>query len=286
MLRYFFYISGAAVAVILPLFLVIFAALIVQRSILGEESQWWRRAISLVITSTLFLLVVYTAWAFISHNNQDIGRVISIYIYMALYLIAMFVSYMLLSFIIKFSPNLKHYTIILVLGAKIEDEGTLSYSLQSRLDKAVAVYAEQVTDQESVKILVTGGNVRHEGRSEADQMGQYLVKKGIPIEDILFEPRARNTDENFYFAQKIAQEQQADHEVVVITNTFHLIRAHYFAWQNGMKVDFKGAHSTLFSWPYSVVREYLAFLLVTKEINYVCLVFLTLHGIGQAFNIY
>lgn len=286
MLRYFFYISGALVAVVLPLFLIVFAALIIQRSILGKESKWWRQGISLVMTSTLLLLVFYTAWAFIGRDNQAIAHVISIYIYMALYLIAMFVSYMILSFIIKYSPTSKYYAIIMVLGAKIEEEGALSFSLQSRLDKAVAVYKQQVTEDQAVKILVTGGNLQAEGPSEAEEMGQYLIEKDIPVEDILFESKARNTDENFYFAQPIVKQQQAGRQVLVITNTFHLIRAHYFAWLNGMKVDLQGAHSSLFSWPYSVAREYLAFLLVTKEINYVCLVFLTLHGLSQAFNIY
>lgn len=286
MLRYFFYISGALVAVVLPLFLIVFAALIIQRSILGKESKWWRQGISLVMTSTLLLLVFYTAWAFIGRDNQAIAHVISIYIYMALYLIAMFVSYMILSFIIKYSPTSKYYAIIMVLGAKIEEEGALSFSLQSRLDKAVAVYKQQVTEDQAVKILVTGGNLQAEGPSEAEEMGQYLIEKDIPVEDILFESKARNTDENFYFAQPIVKQQQAGRQVLVITNTFHLIRAHYFAWLNGMKVDLQGAHSSLFSWPYSVVREYLAFLLVTKEINYACLVFLTLHGLSQAFNIY
>lgn len=286
MLRYFFYISGALVAAVLPIFLIVFSLLLIQRQVFNKQATQFQRWISLLMTGSMLGLVLYTFWVFISRDNWEIARIISVYIYMALYMIALFASYILLNLMIKIWPINKTYSAIIVLGAKIEEDDQLSFTLQARLNQAIKLYVKQSQKTQPPKMIVTGGNGNGEGTSEAVQMGRYLEANGISATDIILESQAHNTEENFYYAGLIAEERQVDQHMLVVTNTFHLVRAYYFAWLNGLKLDFIGARSSLFSWPYSVMREYLAFLLLTKEINYICMVLLTVYGFLQAFNIY
>lgn len=283
MIRYFFYISGAFMTAIIPFFLLLFAALVLQRTLRDRQEHYLRKLFGFLMVGTVLAFTLYTVWIIWLYGPLAIMRFMSIYVYIAMYLIATFISYVLVNLSLKYWPKQKHHSEIIVLGVRIDDEGVLSSTLRSRLQLAVESYLENRSQNIMSKIIVTGGSYDPEVPTEAEEMGGFLLAQGIPAEDIILESRALNTHENFYFSKSLLNSEQS---VLVVTSSFHLIRAYYFAWQNGVSIDLKGAPSSLFSWGYNLVREYLAFLILTKEINFICMLSLSVYSIFQLFQIY
>lgn len=283
MIRYFFYISGAFMTAIIPFFLLVFAALVLKKTLSNQREHILRKLFGLLMVATVMGFTIYTIWIVWHHGYPAMMRFMSIYIYIAMYLIATFISYVVLNFGLKYWPKHKHHLEIMVLGSRIDDEGVLSSTLRSRLQVAVESYLENRSQNIPSKIIVTGGSYDPQMPTEAEEMGGFLLAQGIPAEDIILESRALNTDENFYFSKSLLTNQEA---VLVVTSSFHLIRAYYFAWQNGLTIQLKGSSSSLFSWGYNVVREYLAFLILTKEINFICMTSLSIYSVFQLFQIY
>lgn len=79
------------------------------------------------------------------------------------------------------------------------------------------------------KILVTGG-IGHlsldRSTPEAFKMRNYLLDLGIPKQDILLEPRSRNTYENIKYSLELIKERYAfsDTKIALITSDFHMKR--------------------------------------------------------------
>lgn len=283
MIRYFFYISGAFMTVIIPFFLLLFALLVLQKTRKDQERYSLRKVVDFVMAGTVLAFTAYTVWMVLYQGYPAILRFMSIYVYISMYLIATFISYILLNTSLKYWPRKQHHSEIIVLGARIEDQGVLSSTLRLRLQLAVESYLENRSQNIPSKIIVTGGSYDPDMPTEAEAMSGFLQAQGIPIADIILENSALNTDENFYFSKPLLKNQQA---ALVVTSSFHLLRASYFAWNNGVAIELKGAPSSLFYWLYNLVREYLAFLILTKEINFICMVSLGAYSIFQLFQIY
>lgn len=76
-----------------------------------------------------------------------------------------------------------------VLGNKINQDGSLSERLKARLDQSIKLYhADRVK-----KILVSGG-LGKEGYWEGNKMGEYLQKNHIPQENIIVDNYGNNTE--------------------------------------------------------------------------------------------
>lgn len=115
-----------------------------------------------------------------------------------------------------------HFDAYLVLGAAPTKEGTLSRMMKSRVEEAVSQY------QFCRRPIVFTGGIPYSTQSEASIMAVYAAEKGIPKEHILLEEKARNTFENFKYSIPILTKHDFT-RICIITNTFHLRRAMFFA---------------------------------------------------------
>jgi len=79
------------------------------------------------------------------------------------------------------------------------------------------------------KIIISGGEgsflTNKHTTSENDGIRQYLIYSGVPAEDIIQEPMARNTRDNAAYTAKILKQQLGTNKCVVITSAFHTPRA-------------------------------------------------------------
>jgi len=104
---------------------------------------------------------------------------------------------------------------ILVLGAAVRGD-TPSKMLQDRLDVAIALYKEGVSD----KLLLSGDN----GKvyyNEVVVMQKYVLEAGIPAEDVFLDYAGFSTYESMYRARDVFLVESA----VVVTQKYHLYRA-------------------------------------------------------------
>ena len=110
--------------------------------------------------------------------------------------------------------------VFVLLGNRMNDDGTLSEKMKLRLSLCVKYYNENKPD----KIIVSGGIANPiAGVAEADKMQEYLLNAGIPQEVIIKEDKSLTTKQNAEFSCPKAKELGAD-VMVLCTSKEHMYR--------------------------------------------------------------
>ena len=109
---------------------------------------------------------------------------------------------------------------IIVLGARVYEDGTPCTVLRDRLDTGIDLYRAGVSD----RLLLSGdhGKVDYD---EVTAMKAYAMEQGVPEKDIFLDHAGFSTYETMYRAATIFGAQSC----VVVTQRYHLSRAVYLA---------------------------------------------------------
>ena len=167
---------------------------------------------------------------------------------MALILIVLMISAANVRFI---SANNQGSTVI-VLGAKINEDRP-SLILQRRLQAALA-YAQENPDSQ---IIVTGGQGEGETYTESSVMKKWLMDNGLEAGRILEENQARNTGENLKYSLQLLRQNGLSEKVVIVTDSFHQLRASILAKQLGIEqIEAVNSDTPLSLIPMYTVREW------------------------------
>lgn len=129
---------------------------------------------------------------------------------------------------------------VIVLGAGVNGEQP-SLTLQTRIDMA----AEYMALHPDVPVVLSGGQGSGESITEAECMRRQLWTNSEKWNGrYLLEEKSTSTAENFAFSKEILLQNGIDPETAVIgvvTNDFHLYRAHVIAERQGMEIVGVGA---------------------------------------------
>ena len=134
---------------------------------------------------------------------------------------------------IKNTNEVKDIDTIIVLGAKVYDDGRLSSMLKDRLDKTIEVYNEL-----DIKTVVVSGDSEHKDYDETTKMKEYLINNGIPEEDILVDIYGLSTYDSIYRLKNVYDINKS----IIITQKYHLYRSLYIA--NSLGIDAYGIPSS------------------------------------------
>ncbi|MDR3215178.1 MAG: YdcF family protein [Bacilli bacterium] len=176
-------------------------------------------------------------------------------------LVILFLIYIIPMFLVLVHTNDRineELDYVIVLGAKVNGDQP-SQSLQYRLDKTY-----QLSMNNNIKIIVTGGQGHDEKYPEAKVMKKYLVNKGIAQDRILVDDKSASTYQNLINARKIIEDENDNYKTVkigIVTNDFHIFRSRMIA-QRIFKQDIQmeaSPNTTAFKGLYSLLREPLAF---------------------------
>lgn len=137
----------------------------------------------------------------------------------------------------------------IVLGNKVETNGTPSKRLKSRLDNALKLY-----NNGKCKYVIVSGGVGVEGYDEAKVMKSYLKSKDIPDASIIIDSNGRNTHATALNSRKILLKEQA---VIVVSQYFHLTRT---------KLSFKNAGFNKVYTSYPIYFELRDFYSIFREV--------------------
>src|SRR5690606_38662814 len=85
---------------------------------------------------------------------------------------------------------------VVVLGAGLRADGTVTPLLAKRVDKGLKVQARQLRKGRRVPIVMSGGKGDDERRSEAEAMRDYALSQGADPQLVLIETESTNTEEN------------------------------------------------------------------------------------------
>ncbi len=177
-------------------------------------------------TALLFLLaaVVFAIFAVLEKKNlKKLKRVLCIA------LAAGFLFFCALEFFV-IKEALKGETAlqadaVIVLGAGVNGK-TPSHTLQTRIH-AAAQYLTLL--DESVPVILSGGQGGGEEISEAECMRRELVRLGIDESRLVLEDKSTDTRENFFNSCAILREMglslDEDTRIAIVTSSFHLCRA-------------------------------------------------------------
>lgn len=145
--------------------------------------------------------------------------------------------------------------VAVVLGNKVLPSGVPSRPLRARLDRALALYRQQLVP----KIIVSGG-VGREGFDEAAVMRNYLVAGGVPAEAVIVDSDGYDTRRTALSARRIMAEQGL-HSAIVVSQYYHIARTRLAFARTGLGPVYSahaGVALTLRE-PYALFREFVAY---------------------------
>lgn len=117
-----------------------------------------------------------------------------------------------------------HVDCIIVLGAKVRPDGSLSNTLRKRCNAALAAWRHGIADH----IILCGGRGGDEPVPEADAMHAYLLQQGVPETALVRENQSGNTGENIDNAKKIML-SRGWKTAAIVTSDYHIRRALWIA---------------------------------------------------------
>ena len=168
---------------------------------------------------------------------------------------------------------------IIILGSKVNSDGTLTPLLKGRADKAIAFGKEQYDlTKKKIVYVPSGGKGEDESIAEAKAIESYLVEQGIPKKQILIEDQSTSTIENMRFSkQKIDSEKKNAH-ISFSTTNYHVFRSGVIANQEGMNCEGMGSKTKWYFYTNALIREFIANMMQErwKHISLLCLIYLTM----------
>lgn len=143
-----------------------------------------------------------------------------------------------------------------ILGSKVNEEGTLSERLEKRMDCGLALYQKGQVK----KILVSGG-LGKEGHYEGSKMKDFLIRNGVPDTAIVVDDRGDNTRATVNNTLSL-QDSLHFNSLIVVSQYFHVTRTKMLFRKRGF-TNVSGASPWYFEIrdPYSLTREFFAYYL-------------------------
>ncbi len=191
------------------------------------------------------------------------------------YLMVGFLSYALSSLLDEL-PILYSVDFIVILGAGLLADGSVSRILQRRLDKGIAIYKQQRKRGAHPKFVVSGGQGSDEIMAESRAMGNYLIENGIAKSQIIQENASTSTYENLYNSEILMTKEKVFHRAIFVTNSFHVFRAGVIAKRLHTTMSGISASTSIHYLPFAAFREYLALFMMFKWTNAMILATLTI----------
>ncbi len=148
----------------------------------------------------------------------------------------------------------KSADLAIILGSKVNEDGTLSERLEKRMECGLQLY-----EKNRVKKIIVSGGFGKEGFYEADKMKEYLIKNGIPDSAIIVDNKGNNTLATVENTLKL-QDSIHFKSAIVVSQYFHVTRTKKFFRDRGFKnVSSVGPHYFETRDLYSVLREFVAY---------------------------
>ncbi|HEU4496716.1 MAG TPA: YdcF family protein [Flavobacterium sp.] len=148
----------------------------------------------------------------------------------------------------------KKADLAVVLGNKINPDGTLSARLEKRLECSLALYKSR----RAKKILVSGG-LGEEGFYEGTKMKDYLSKNGVPDSCIIVDNKGSNTAATVENTLRLKDSLNFK-SIIVVSQYFHLARTKMlFKKQHFNEVSSASPRYFEIRDIYSLAREFFAY---------------------------
>lgn len=193
---------------------------------------------------------------------------------------------------IKASKHIPEYNkdFVIILGSKINQDGTLPPLLKGRCDKAIEFGKKQYENNKKKIIYIpSGGKGKDEVISEAEAMKRYLLDNGIKENQIIIENKSTSTIENMRFSKNIIDSVNNDAKISFSTTNYHVFRSGVIACEQGIDCEGIGSKTKWYFYTNALIREFIANLVQERKSHIILLLsinisLLILIAIGKYYN--
>ena len=169
-------------------------------------------------------------------------------------LLIWFFGHLIYTTIDGLTRNEKNADIAVILGNKVNEDGTLSERLEKRLECGLKLYKNG-----QVKKIIVSGGLGKEGFYEGDKMKEYLIIKNIPDSLIVVDNFGNNTFATVNNTIKL-KDSLGFESIIIVSQYFHLTRTKMLFKKQGFK-NISSASPRYFEFRdfYSLFREFVAY---------------------------
>ncbi len=147
-------------------------------------------------------------------------------------------------------PQVGTYDAILILGARVYNDGRVSPMLKDRLDEGFRLFNMGYSD-----VIILSGCGEEKSNREPTAMADYLVEKGLARENIVLDDYGFDTYKSM---QNLIKDFKVE-RVLVVSQEYHLVRALYMAQRLGITAQGSKADTYRYKdMPYYEKRELLS----------------------------
>ena len=144
--------------------------------------------------------------------------------------------------------------VAIVLGNKVNEDGTLSERLKARLDKSIELF-----NKKRVRAIIVSGGLGKEGFWEGKKMHEYLINNKIPTEKILVDNYGNDTEKTVENSIRIMDSLKFE-SAISVSQYFHQTRTKKLFRNKGFN-NIESASPYYFELRdfYSIFREFVAY---------------------------
>ena len=154
------------------------------------------------------------------------------------------------------TPHAQTYEALIVLGSRVNPDGTPGENLTMRLEAALTAYRAQ-----PCLIVTCGGQGSDEPVPEGDVMRAWLIDRGVPAAHVISENASVNTKESIEAAAQLLRARGIG-SAAMVTSAYHVPRAMDMARDAGLDAKGWGCEYTTdgFDWWRHHIRETLSWI--------------------------
>lgn len=166
---------------------------------------------------------------------------------------------------------------IIILGAKIKDDGTLTPLLKARVDKALDFGNKQYEiTKKKIVYVPSGGKGSDEVISEAEAIKNYLIEKGVKEKQIIIEDKSTSTIENMKFSKNKIDNINKNAMIGFATTNYHVFRSGVIANNQGIECEGMGSKTKWYFYTNALIREFIANLVQERKSHIVLILMINI----------
>lgn len=150
--------------------------------------------------------------------------------------------------------NEKNADIAVILGNKVNEDGTLSERLEKRLECGLNLYRKH-----RVKKIIVSGGIGKEGFYEGDKMRDFLIANKVPDTAIIVDNLGNNTRATVINTMKLKDSLNFK-SIIVVSQYYHVTRTKMLFRKQGFK-NVASVSPNYFEIKdlYSILREFVGY---------------------------
>lgn len=256
----------------LPVSVVVFGVALVANGVtmLRKEGRSLGNQLSLIAGVLVFALPVLAVLVVVWFGAVGV-TVAALVALVSAYASAAFVSFAVYSVVYGRMRHGLVPTAVVVHGAGLRPDGTVTPLLRGRLDRALTVWRAETARGNRPLLVPSGGQGSDEVRSEAAAMGEYLGAQGVPAEAVLLEDRSTTTRENIERSAVLLREADRHGPLLLVTSDYHVLRTASLARRLGVDAQVVGARTARYYVPSAFLREFVALLVEHRWVTVIAL---------------